>query len=135
MATREQLRARAVPAIFRLARFRDFRSTLAEVAHNPHDLMIISALPDDTMGYVLDRLHEAGGKAVLVMLTDERLHIAALLPASPARIAVAEEDGTVTQVHEHCHVAMLFDYLAQVGTAVFKRVAAKLVSQDPLQLV
>jgi hypothetical protein len=96
--------------------------------------MIIPALPDDTVGYVLDRLREAGGMAVLVMLAEQGFQIAVLLPASPARIAVAEEDDTVIPVHEDCHVDMFFDYLAQVGTAIVKRVAAKFVDQGPLQL-
>ncbi len=135
MATREELRACTVPAIARLARSRDFRSAFAEVDCEPRHQIIIPALPDDTVGYVLDQLREAGGKAVLVLRTEEKLQIAALLPASPARIAVAEEDDTVTTVHEDCHVEMFFDYLAQVGTAVFRRcVAAKLVNQGPLQL-
>lgn len=133
MDAREQLRARSVPAIARLARSRDFRSTFAEVANSSHEQTIIPALPDDTLGYVLDRLDEAGGKAVLVLLTEEKLQIAALLPASPARIAVAQEDDTVTPVHDDCHVDMFFDYLAHVGTAVVKRVTAKLVDQGPLQ--
>lgn len=134
MVTREQLRARAVPVISRLARSRDFRSSFAELTSEPHDQTIIPALPDDTVSYVLDRLREAGGTAVLVMLAEQRFQIAVLLPASAARIAVAEEDDTVTPVHEDCHVDMFFDYLTQVGTAIVKRVAAKLVDQGPLQL-
>lgn len=134
MATREQLRARTVPAIARLSRSRDFRSTFAEVTDEPRDQTIIPALPDDTVGYVLDRLREAGGTAVLVLLTERTLQIAALLPASDARIAVAEEDGSVTPVHEDCQVDMFFDYLTHVGTTVIKRVAAKLVEHGPLQL-
>ncbi|MGB6163609.1 MAG: hypothetical protein WBF75_13760 [Pseudonocardiaceae bacterium] len=135
MATREQLRARAVPVISRLARSRDFRSAFAELTNEPYEQTIILALPDDTVGYVLDRIREAGGTAVLVLLTEQRLQIAVLLPASPARIAVAEEDDTVTPVHEDCHVDMFFDYLEDVGTAVIQRVAAKLVDQGPLQLI
>ncbi|MGH3869074.1 MAG: hypothetical protein ACRDQ4_23765 [Pseudonocardiaceae bacterium] len=135
MATREQLRARAVPVISRLARSRDFRSAFAELTNEPYDQTIIPTLPDDTVGYVLDRLREAGGTAVLVLLTEQRLQIAVLLPASPARIAVAEEDDTVTPVHEDCHVDMFFAYLEDVGTAIIKRVAAKLVDQGPLQLI
>jgi hypothetical protein len=125
---------RAAPAIARLTLSRDFRCAFAEVADEPHHQTIIPALPDDTVGYVLDRLREAGGKAVLVLVMEEKLQIAALLPASPARIAVAEEDDTVTPVHEDCHVDMFFDYLAQVRTAIIKRVAAKLLDQGPLQL-
>ncbi|MGH3826155.1 MAG: hypothetical protein ACRDQX_03125 [Pseudonocardiaceae bacterium] len=134
MDTREQRRARTVPAIARLARSRDFRSTFAEVANAPGDQTIIPALPDDTVGYVLDRLRDAGGTAVLVLMTEQTFRIAVLLPASDARIAVAAEDDTVTPVHEDCQVDMFFDYLAQVGTAIIKRVAAKLVDHGPLQL-
>lgn len=133
MPSREQLRARAVPAIARLVRSRDFRSAFAECADESHEQTIIPALPDDTVGYVLDRLHDAGGSAVLVLLTEQKFQIAALLPASPARIAVAQEDDTLTPVHEECRVDMFLDYLAQVGTIVIKRVAARLVDQGPLQ--
>jgi hypothetical protein len=68
-----------------------------------------------------------------VLLTKQKFQIAALLPASPARIAVAEEDDTLTPVHEDCHVDMFLDYLAKAGTVVVRRVAAKLVDQGPLQ--
>lgn len=131
--TREQLRTRMLPDISRLVRSRDFRSTFAEVFTNPQQT-IIAALPDDTMGYVLDRLRDAGGTAVLVMPKGKHFEIAALAPASPARIAVAEEDDTLTQVNEACDVDLLFAYLKRVGTAVISRVAAKLVDQGQLQL-
>lgn len=133
MVTREQLRLRAAPTIGRLVRSRDFRSAFAETANESHEQTIIPALPDDTVGYVLDRLRDAGGSAVLVLLTEEKFQIAALLPASAARIAVAEEDDTLTPVHEDCHVDMFLAYLAKVGTVVVRRVAAKLVDQGPLQ--
>jgi len=122
-----------VPAIARLVRSRDFRSAFAEAAYESHERTIIPALSDDTVGYVLDRLEDAGGNAVLVLLTEEKFQIAALLPASPARIAVAKEDGTLTPVHEDCHVDMFLDYLAQFGTVVIRRVTAKLVDQGRLQ--
>ncbi|MGH3872001.1 MAG: hypothetical protein ACRDSR_10895 [Pseudonocardiaceae bacterium] len=124
-----------MPAIARLARSRDFRSTFAEEAQEPHDQTIIPALADDTVGYVIDRLEEAGGTAVLVVLTGETFQIATLLPASDARIAVAVEDDTVPPVHENCQVSMLFDYLERVGTTVIKRVAARLVDQGTFQLI
>lgn len=134
MATREQLRAQTIPAVARLARSRDFRSAFAEIAVEPRQQTIISTLPDDTVGYVLDRLQEAGGTAILVLLTDRELHIAALQPASDARIAVAEEDDSITEVHEDSQVEMIFNYLAQMGTVVIKRVTAKLVAHGTLQL-
>ncbi|MGH3721105.1 MAG: hypothetical protein ACRDRI_20105 [Pseudonocardiaceae bacterium] len=40
----------------------------------------------------------------------------------------------MTVMHEDCQVDMFFDYLARVGTAIIKRVAAKLVDHGPLQL-
>jgi hypothetical protein len=55
--------------------------------------------------------------------------------ATRDQLAVAEEDETVTPVHENCHVDMFFDYLAHVGTAIVRRVAARLVDQGPLQLI
>lgn len=133
MATREQRRANTVPAIARLARSRDFRSAFALTAGDRHQT-IITALPDDTVGYVLDRLDDAGGVAVLVLLTDEALRIASLAPASEARMAVAAEDDQVTPVHPDSRVDMFFDYLERVGTAVARRVAAQLVNHGPLQL-
>jgi hypothetical protein len=86
---RAQLRAQTVPAVARLARSRDYRSAFAPAGE--HQLTIISVLPDDTVGYALDRLDEAGGSGVLVLLTDESLRIASLAPASEARMAVVAE--------------------------------------------
>lgn len=132
MATRAQLRARTVPAVARLARSRDFRSAFATAVE--HQQTIISVLPDDTVGYVLDRLDEAGGSGVLVLLTDDALRIASLAPASEARMVVAAEDDWATAVHQDSQVDMFFDYLERVGTAVVRRVAARLVDHGPLQL-
>ena len=131
MATRAQLRARTVPAVARLARSRDFRSVFATAGERQRT--IISVLPDDTVGYVLDRLDEAGGSGVLVLLTDEVLRIALLAPASEARMVVAAEDDRATPVHQDSQVDMFFDYLERVGTAVVRRVAARLVDHGPLQ--
>jgi hypothetical protein len=123
---RAQLRARTVPTVARLARSRDFRSAFAPAGG--HQLTIISVLPDDTVGYVLDRLDESGGSpGVLVLLTDESLRIASLVPASEAPLAVAAEGDQVTRVHQDSRADMFFDYLEQVGTAVVRRVAARLV--------
>ena len=130
MATRDQLRAQTVPAVARLARSRDFRSTFA--ADGRRRQTIIPVLPDDTVGYALDRLDDAGGIAVLVLLTDGVLRIASLTPASEARMVVAAEDDQVTPVHPDSRVDMFFDYLDRVGTAVVRRVAARLVDYGPL---
>jgi hypothetical protein len=134
VATRAQLRARTVPAVAPLARSRDFRSAFATAGERQQT--IISVLPDDTVGYVLDRLDEAGGSGVLVLLADEALRIASLAPASAseARMVVAAEDGRATPVHQDSQVDMFFDYLERVGTAVVRRVAARLVDHGPLQL-
>ncbi len=132
MATRAQLRAHTIPAVARLARSRDFRATFAPEGNRRQT--IISVLPDDTVGYVLDHLDEAGGSAVLVLLTDETLRLATLTPASAARLAVAVEDDRVSAVHEDSRVDMFFDYLDRVGTAVVRRTAARLVDHGPWQL-
>ncbi len=91
--------------------------------------MIISVLPDDTVGYVLDRLDDAGGTAVLVLLTDEVLQIASPAPASEARMVVAAEDDQVIPVHQDSRVDIFFNHLERVGSAVVWRVAARLVDQ------
>ena len=125
MATREQLRAQTVPAVARLARSRDFRSAFAPAGERQQT--IISVLPDDTVGYVLDRLDDAGGVAVLVLLADGLLRIASLAPAPEARIVAAAEDDQVIPIHQDSRVDLFFDYLERVGTAVVRRVAARLV--------
>ena len=73
------------------------------------------------------------GTAVLVMPKGNDFEMAALTPASPARIAVGRRH-LVTQVNEACDVEMLFAYLNQVGTAGIRRVAAKPVDHGQLQL-
>jgi hypothetical protein len=134
VASREQRRAQTIPAVARLARSRDFRSTFAEVAAEPGKQTIISALPDDTLDYVFDRLRDAGGTAILVLLTNQTFHIATLQPASEARLEVAKEDGRVIEVHETCRVDMFFHCLEVLGATVVERVAAKLVNHGPVQL-
>jgi len=117
-----------VPAVARLARSRDFRSAFAPAGERQQT--IISVLPDDTVGYVLDRLDDAGGVAVLVLLADGLLRIASLAPAPEARIVVAAEDDQVIPVHQDSRVDLFFDYLERVGTAVVQRVAARLVDHS-----
>lgn len=97
-------------------------------------------LPDDTLSYVFDRLQEAGGTAVLVLATKDdegadQFQIAALRPASDARIEVAKQDGSIADVNERCRVDMFFYCLVGMGgTAVIRRVAAKLIDSGPLEL-
>lgn len=131
VATRAQLRARTVPVVARLARSRDFRSAFAAAGNRQ---TIISVLPDDTVGYVLDRVDEAGGSAVLVLLTDEALRIATLGPESAARLDVAAADDRVSAVREDSRVDMFFRYLEWEGSVVVRRVAAQLVDYGPLHL-
>lgn len=69
-----------------------------------------------------------------MLLTDEALRIASLAPASEARMTGAAEDDQVTPVHQDGRVDMFFDYLERVGTAVVRRVAARLVDHGRLQL-
>lgn len=135
MATREDLRARLVPGIARLARSRDFRTPLGRLTDGARTQTIIVVLPDDHMGYIFDRLRDAGGFATVAMPRgDGAWEIAVMWPASAARLAVAEEDDTVSQIHEHSRADMFFDYLARVRTTVVQCVAAQLVDQGELQL-
>lgn len=135
MVDRQQRRALTIPAIARVTRSRDFRSSLATSGGDPRKQTMIALLPDDTVGYMLDRAAEAGGAVVAAMLTDDgACSIAVLSPASEARLALAEEDDAVTDLNDDIHVAMFFDYLASLRTvAVVRRVAARLVSTEPLQ--
>ena len=58
----------------------------------------------------MDRLDEAGGVAVLALLTDGVLRIASLTPAE----AATTEDDQVTPVHQDSRVDMFFDYLGEL---------------------
>jgi len=87
------------------------------------------------MGYVFDRLWEAGRVGALALLRGEQVsRIAILWPASPARVAVAEEDDSIAQIHLDSPVGMFFDYLERVRTMVVQCVAAQLVDEGDLQL-
>jgi len=98
---------------------RDFRTSLVRVTGADHAQTIIVALPDDSMGYVFDRLWEAGRVGALALLRGEQVsRIAILWPASPARVAVAEEDDSITQIHLDSPVGMCFDYLERIRTMV-----------------
>ena len=136
MATKDDLRARAVPGLAKLARSRDFRTSLARVTGADHVQTIIVVLPDDTMGYVFDRLREAGGVGALALLEGEEVSkIAMLWPASPARVEVAREDDSIAKIHRDSPVEMFFDLLERVHTTVVQCVAAQLVDQGKLQLI
>jgi hypothetical protein len=82
---------------------------------------IILVLADDTIGYMLDRLQDHGGTAVVAMVSSGTCKLAQLWPASDERLVVAQEDDVVADVHENTEVAMFFDYLAHVGTATVVR--------------
>lgn len=129
MASREQQRAAAVPAIAQLARSPDFRSVFTIAGG--YQQVIIPALPDDTVRYVLDRLAEAGGRGVLVLVTEcGVMLVASLAPVSEARLGVAIDDEQVATVHPDVRVDMFFDYLQQVETVVVHRVTARLVDNQ-----
>jgi hypothetical protein len=129
-------RARAVPGLAKLVRSRDFRTSLAKAAGDDHVQTIIVALPDDTMGYVFDHLHEAGSIGALALVKDGQVsRLAIFWPATPARVAVAEEDDSLAQIHRDSPVEIFFAYLARVHTAVVHCVTARLVDQGDLQLV
>ena len=132
-ASRTQQRMDTIPAIARLARSRDYRTAFEEILGSRQQT-IITALPDDTLGYVLDLLDDAGGSAILAMATGGAVRIAALLPASQARLAVAVEDDRVAEVHRDSRVDMFFALLDQGGPLVVRQVAARLVDTGPLQL-
>ena len=83
------------------------------------------------MGYVLNLLDTAGESAVMV-LTGDTMRIATLCPASEARLAGAAEDDLVTEVHEGSRVDVFFALLEQTGSAVVRRVAARLVDHGPI---
>jgi hypothetical protein len=97
---------------------------------------IIVALPDDTMGYVFDRLRDAGGAAALAVLDGDQVwSIAIMWPASAARREVAREDDSVTQIHRNSRADMFMAYLERTRTVVVVQyVAARLVDQGELQL-
>lgn len=129
MVTREQQRADTVPELARLMRSRDFITLLRSLSRDSAKVTIITALPDDRMGYVLDRLREGGGVGVVALRrgqTDWR--VAVMAPASHERIAVAQEDDSLAEVHGDSRVDMFFECLSHTSVMVVQRVAARLVS-------
>lgn len=127
MKTREQRRAELVPGLARITRSRDFRTSLGRASSEGNSLTIIPVLPDDTMGYVFDRLRDSGGRAVVAQQVDDGWDFAVMWPASPERVAVAREDDHVAQIHGNSPVEIFFSYLEKVRTAVIREVAAQLV--------
>ena len=128
MDDRDRRRALAAPAVSRTLRSPDFRGPAGGRQ------TIILVLADDTVGYMLDRLQDHGGTAVVAMVSSGTCKLAHLWPASDERLVVAQEDDVVADVHENTEVAMFFDYLAHVGTAtVVRRITARLVTPEPFQ--
>jgi hypothetical protein len=132
--TREDRRARAVPGLAKLVRSRDFRTSLAKTTGTGNAQTIIVVLPDDTMGYVFDRLRDAGSVGALALIeSDEVSQLAIFWPATPARVAVAKEDDSMAHIHRASPVGMFFDYLERVHTTVVQCVTAQLVDRGDLQ--
>ena len=134
MATREDRRAEAVPGVARLVRSRDFRTSLARVTGESNAQTIVVALPDDRVGYIFDRVREAGGVAAVAMVDGQVCKIAIMFPASAARVAVAEEDDSLSQIHPDSRIDMFFDYLEIATIVVVRCVAARLIDRGELQL-
>lgn len=128
-----QRRMATLPAVARLTRSLDYCRAF-QAALGSREQTIITALPDDPFGYVLDLLDDADGSAILAMLVDEIVHLAALVPASQARLEVAVEDDRVAEVHRDSRVDMFFALLDQGGPLVVRQVSARLVDNGPLQL-
>lgn len=95
-------------------------------------MTVIPALPDDTMGYVFDRLADAGGRGVVAMSSSDSFDLAVLWPATQARVTVALEDDQIAPVHRDSHVRMLFQHLHDVRSAVIWEVAVELMPRDDL---
>lgn len=88
MSERDQRRLRILPTAARLAR--TFHPALTD--HDGQELLVIPALPDDTVAYVLDRLEQSGDAGVVVEVGDGAPRIVTLrrpnlrkLPTDPPR--------------------------------------------------
>ena len=132
-ASRMQRRMDTLPAVARLTCSLDYCRAFAAILGSRNQT-IITTLPDDTLGYVFGLLDDAGGSAILAMLRDDVVHLAALVPASPARREVAREDDRVFELHRDARVDMFFDLLAQGGPLVVEQTSARLVDQGAVQL-
>lgn len=122
-----------LPTVARLVGSRDYRRAF-EAILGSRQQTIITALPDDTFGYVRGLLADAGGSAILAMLDGDVVRLAALVPASDSRLVVAEEDDRVADVHDGSRVDMFFALLGQGGPLVVRTTVARLVDQGAVQL-
>lgn len=128
---RARRRAAAVPLISKVLRSRDFRTSLAALPGGSRHQTVIPVLPDDPISYVHALLSEAGGTGVVALLEADRLRIAALFPASEARLEVATEDDVVIPIHDDITMSFVFDTLCHNGgVAVIERIAARLLAGD-----
>jgi hypothetical protein len=94
-----------MPAISRLVRSRDFRTELSKVPGFESTQAVVIALPDDTMGYVFERLSESGGVGTIALVDEGRVvGMVVLYPASQARIEVAVEDDARWRIHDDTKV-------------------------------
>jgi hypothetical protein len=135
VSSREQRRALLVPGLARITRSRDFLSELVEVDPSARASTIIAALPDDTMGYVWDRLKECeptSGPAALGVFENDEWRIALMWKASSARVEVAQEDRQFADIDDASEVSMFLDCLVQERTLVIRRVAARLLEPPEL---
>lgn len=119
-------RAGLVPEIARRFRSPEAREfLLAATGRNDHT--IIPVMPDDTVKYTLDRLREASGRGLVVMLREDGrgFYCAIFLPPSPADVEEAEHQNNIINVREDCSVSMLFTCLRVTkGPMVIRRIAA-----------
>lgn len=126
-----QRRMATLPTVARLTRSRDYCKAF-EAILGSRDQNIITALPDDTLGYVFNLLEDAGGSAILAMLAGDVVHLAALVPASGVGLVGAAEDGGVAEVYPALRVDMFFELLGQGGPLVVRQTAARLIEQAPV---
>ncbi|WP_344029476.1 hypothetical protein [Pseudonocardia kongjuensis] len=92
-----------------------------------NSLTVIPALPEDRMSYVFGRLRTFENRAVVAMPCDNEdgYEFGLFWPATAERVVVAEEDDTITMVHEESTVEMFFEYLQTAHTIVIEKVAAR----------
>jgi hypothetical protein len=84
------------------------------------------------MGYVFDRLAEAGGRAILAMARSADMKIALMLPALDVQAEAG--DDALTPIHPDTEVSMFFEYLLRRRKLVIERGTAELVPHSGLAL-